>query len=437
MSVFLKYCIRVVVDGFANRQVIEQAPNIAFLQQRLGQLDESQQAPKDIQSVLMQCWQENFNSTDAESCLRCFVSHQVEYLCVQLEDKFGKQHDFTSAELLPYVLDSVREGVICNSSSLVTRVLDTFDPSKGSLSTWTIRIFKSDVNIKRILREHGIEQITNWMILSYMKPGRLQSILKEQRTETEVQQALQLLESFHEVYCTQLWQQRKTGTRSRYPEPTLEQLLQIARKLVPTVTPEEVLEQLQNLGNLLRQERLRRSKTDNKTKATKSKVNDSSNDFTSIPQFDVCLTGAVKQVIEARIIYLQGKKTSKSLQKAENFITALDFFHCQGVPMKEIAPQLDLLDQPTVSRLLELKSLRSDIASAILRCLQEYILEYAKSRYNLDALQEVEAKVQATFGDDIKFLTEEAKKEANDAKARVKTSRLARKICSYLDNRRS
>ncbi len=435
MGVLLKYCTRVVVDGFANRQVIQQAPNEAFLQQRLGLL--GQQAPKQIQNLIMQYCQQNINSTDVKSCLRCFVSHQVESLCWQLEQRFGKQHDFTAAELLPYVLDSVREGVIYNSSSLITRVLDTFDPSKGSLSTWTIRVFKGNSDVKRILREHGIEQVTNWMILSYMKPGHLESILKEQYTEIEVNKALQLLDSFHEVYCTQLWQQRKTGTRSRYPQPTLEQLSQIANKLVPSITPEEVLEQLQNLGNLLRQERLCRTKTDNKAKPTKPTVNDSSNDFTSTPQFDACMTGAVKQVIEARIIYLQGKNTSKSQQKAENFIKALDLFHCQGVPMKEIAPQLDLLDQPTVSRLLELNSLRSDIANAILKCLQSYILEYAQSRYNPDALKEIEEKVKDTFGDDIQDLIEEAKKEANDSKARIKTSRLARKICSYLDNRKN
>jgi hypothetical protein len=436
MGVLLKYCTRVVVDGFANRQVIQQAPNQAFLQRKFGILDDTQEVSQEIQSQIMQCWQ-NTNSIDAESCLRCFVSHQVEYLCMQLESRFGKQHDFTATELLPYVLDSVREGVIYNSSSLITRVLDTFDPNKGSLSTWTIRVFKGNFDVKRILREHGIEQVTNWMILSYMKPGRLQSILKEQHTETEVNKALQLLESFHEVYCTQLWQQRKAGTRSRYPQPTSEQLSQIGSKLVPTATPEEVLEQLQNLGTLLRKERLHPTKTDIKTKPTKHKANDSSSDLASTPQFDACFTGAVKQVIEARIIYLQGKKTSKSQQKAENFIKALDLFHCQGVPMKEIAPQLGLLDQPTISRLLELENLRSDIASAILKCLQEYILEYAKSRHNPDSLKELEQKVKDTFEDIIQALIQEAKKEANDAKAKVKSSRLAIKICSYLDNRKN
>jgi uncharacterized UBP type Zn finger protein len=175
MGVLLKYCRRVVVDGFANRQIIEQAPNLTFLQQKFGILDDNQEVSQQIQSLL-----QNTNSTDAESCLRCFVSHQVDSLCLQLEQRFGKQHDFTAAELLPYVLDSAREGVIYNSSSLITRVLDTFDSSKGNLSTWTIRIFKSNPDIKRILREHGIEQVTNWMILSYMKPGRLQSILTEE-----------------------------------------------------------------------------------------------------------------------------------------------------------------------------------------------------------------------------------------------------------------
>jgi hypothetical protein len=42
----------------------------------------------------------------AEVCLRCFISNQIKEFCLELEQKFGKNHDFTSAELLPLVLES-------------------------------------------------------------------------------------------------------------------------------------------------------------------------------------------------------------------------------------------------------------------------------------------------------------------------------------------
>ena len=111
----------------------------------------------------------------AEGCLRCFISNQIKEICLSLEQKFGKKHDFTSAELLPLVLDGIRKlprqaacGTQTTEPSLTKRILQTFDPDKGNLSTWTSRMFKSDREVKRLLLEHGIEQVTNWMILNYM-----------------------------------------------------------------------------------------------------------------------------------------------------------------------------------------------------------------------------------------------------------------------------
>jgi hypothetical protein len=96
-----------------------------------------------------------------------------------------------------------------------------------------------------------------------MNPGRLKRILSElDRTPTEINQALQLLDSYHQVYRAQLLEYRKAGDKSRYPEPTASQLHQMAEQLSATRTrsPEKVLEQLQQLAQLLRSDRIRARK---------------------------------------------------------------------------------------------------------------------------------------------------------------------------------
>lgn len=451
MGAVSKYWIRVRIDSFGKCQTTELPDIRAFVQQEFSQLIKSGDIPdREIQRLLMQWWQnKDTRSQTAEACLRCFVSNQIKDICLQLEIKFGKTHDVTSDELFPYVLDSTREIKI--TSTLTTRILQTFDADKSNLSTWTIRIFKSDPVVKRFLLEHGIEQVTDWMLLNYVTPGRLEKILVNWRyTQAQIQREQQLLDSYHRVYRTQLLQNRKAGVRSTYPQPTVKQLFQIAKDILPwQLTPETVLEKLQDLARLLRQERIRKktgstsAETYYNDKISSLDKNENQNEDEDnskfliyySQQFNVCLENAIKHVIGARIIYLQGNKTTKSLKKAENFIQALHLFHCQGVPMKEIFPRLDLIDQPAVSRLLELKNLRSDIGRNSLLCLQNYILEITRSRVSPNQLKDLETKVQVILNEEIQTLIKEAEQEASNGQKRVMNSQLAQKVCKYLDGR--
>lgn len=349
-----KYWMWVRIDVFGNCQTEELLENRAFLEEEFSQLALTGDVPhREIQRQLVE-WVRAGNSRSqmAEKCLHCFISNQIKDICLQLEQRFGTKNDFSSAGLLPSVLDNK---LAVNNQSLTARILSTFDPDKGSLSTWTIRIFKSYPAVKRFLLEHGVEQVTDWMLLNYMTLGRLERILTSlQRTPLEIQQALQLLDSYHQVYRVQLLQHRKSGARSRYPEPTLEQLQQM-RLLLPSLrlAEEDVLKELQALAGLLREERIRtktnvnnkQSAKDVKPTQSKSQVNLEQLEFLTYydSQFNTCLAKAVKKVIEARVEYLQGNKTEKSLQKAETFIQALRLFHCDGVPMKEMAPSLPRL----------------------------------------------------------------------------------------------
>jgi hypothetical protein len=458
MSMASKYWLLVKIDSFGKCRTQEVEEAKTFLCQQFPELADGKDVPhRELQGQLMQWFRnDDTHRQIAEVCLRCFISNQIKDVCLELEQKFGKNHDFTSAELLPLVLDStlrsLRQGTNASQTtypSVTTRILQTFDPDKSNLSTWTLRIVKSDRLFKQFLLEHGIEQVTDWMILSYMNPGRLKRILSElDRTPTEINQALQLLDSYHQVYRAQLLEYRKAGDKSRYPEPTASQLHQMAEQLSATRTrsPEKVLEQLQQLAQLLRSDRIRarkglaRSEPLDKSETPASRNTTSSeadsNEYSEFlvgyrQHFDSCLAQSVQQVIQARFIYLQGKKN----QKAQNFLSALYLFHCQGVAMKEIAPQLGLKDQPQVSRLLELKTLRSDIGRRMLLCLRSRVLKLAQCYIDPKQLLDLESKLQSVLDEEISTALEKAKKETHIGHNRLMNSQLSQTICQYLDNR--
>ena len=463
MGVASRYWFLVGIDSFGNCRTKEFKENRTFFQEQFPGVADSVDVPhRDIQRQLMQWFQfDDACRQIAESCLRCFISNQIQEICLVVEQKFGKKHDFTSAELLPLVLDDIHRlrrtgGIQTTEASLTTRILQTFDPEKGNLSTWTSRMLKSDRTVKRFLLEHGIEQVTDWMILNYTSCGRLERILSGfDRTPEEISFALQLLDSYHQVYRTQILEQRQTGSRNRYPDPTAEQLQQIAERLRRDVaynaktrrmSPEQVLKELQDLASLLRAERIRASQGSSPLDFfhnEKQTINSQNEDVEQSgfladyrQQFDTCLAQSVEQVIQTRFTYLQGKKTEKAQKKAENYLRGLDLFHCHGVPMKEIAPQLGLTDQPHLSRLLELKNLRSDIGRSTLSCLQKCVLELARFYLNPDQLQNLNSKVQALLGEEIDTVIKEAEKEASTGHNRVMNSQLAQQICNYLNSRK-
>ena len=103
--------------------------------------------------------------------------------------------------------------------------------------------------------------------------------------------------------------------------------------------------------------------------------------------------------------------------------------------MKEIAPQLGLKDQPQVSRLLELKTLRSDIGRRMLLCLRNRVLHLAQCYLDPRQLVDLESKLQSVLGEEIDKELENSKKENYIGHNRVMNSQLSQTICQYLDTR--
>lgn len=411
------------------------------------------------------------NATDyltVERCLRCFISSQIEQVCIQLEVQFGSENGFTRYDLFPFVLDDVsqmgaqRSDRFNQSSykSFATEILQTFDLERGSLTTWTSRLVKHHRELNTFLLEHGVYMVSDWAILNDTALKQLQRIFAEfhNLTPIEIQHVTILLESYHMVYRRDRLKQRQAGVRGQCLPPTIDQLHQIAQILCQkaniTLSPEHIMTQLQDTAERLRQyriyarggtpptesldnpetqlvaDRLQSSSTNN------SDDQDEQTEFLTFyrQQFIDCLDRAVEQVTHTRFNHLQRKNS----QKAQQFITALQLFHCQGRSMGEIAPLISLQAQCQVSRLLKLKDFRADVRQQMLEVLRGFILEKAKAYTNTnpERLRNLEQQVEVALDEQIANTIREAETEASIAKNRSSTSLFARRLCRYLDVRR-
>lgn len=140
----------------------------------------------------------------AECCLRCFISSQIQQTCIRLEDQFGGEHGFTRCDLLPFVLDNVSitgSRVLDRSQpssyqSLVTKILQTFDPDQSGLAAWTTRLVRHCRELNACLLELGVYLVSDWAILNDTNLRQLQRIFSEFHhfTTLEIQAACILLE---------------------------------------------------------------------------------------------------------------------------------------------------------------------------------------------------------------------------------------------------
>lgn len=173
---------------------------------------------RDIQRRLVNWGKcaETAQSSSVRQCLRCYVSNELKLACQNLVQRFtsshahchshedfysdlkvqgldqivdplrGQHHDqLTEKDLFPLVLDGFGRSIQKSAKSeqqyisLTDEILDTFEPIKGSLSTWTSQLFKTNKNVKQVMREHGIELVTDWLLLSNTKPRKLSQILED------------------------------------------------------------------------------------------------------------------------------------------------------------------------------------------------------------------------------------------------------------------
>ncbi|MGK7910690.1 MAG: hypothetical protein AB4050_04290 [Synechococcus sp.] len=435
--------------------------------------------------------------TLAEMCLRCYVSSAIEQVCVQLEGQFGLKHGFTRHDLFPFVLDAdnpvrrSRHRDRVGYQSVTDSILRTYNPNRGSLSTWTVRLVRRNRELNSYLLECGVYLISDWAILNDTSTRQLCRILFEFHTltETEIQDAAKLLEAYHSTYRHDRLIQRQTGRPGRCAQPTTEQLLRMAKYLheydnsreqvelqeqverqqrydrelrneTPMnegrpsllMEPPRLLAKLQWLAERLRQYRIHvrggpslateslegnafRADAFLSSNGQGSEQQEEYGEFIEYfrEQFSSCMDMAIASTIERWVTTLQRKKS----QKHQQFLQALSLFHDRGMSMGDIAPLVGLKAQYQVSRLLKLKELRADIRQSLLLELRDRVkLEAERYHSDLRDLQEVDRQIEAALSEQVDDILQEAAAEASVAQKTVPTRSLyTRRLCQYLQTR--
>ena len=402
----------------------------------------------------------------AEGCLRCFISNQIEQVCIQLEEQFGREHGFTRYDLFSFVLDDVDVAVLHQRGSLrqgaykslATEILQTFNPERGNLSTWATQLTKHHPELNAFLLERGVYLVSDWAILNDTTPKQVQRIFSEfhHSTPLEIQQACILLESYHLVYRRDRLKLRQSGGGGKCQPPTDKQLEQIAQSLVAKLSQEnqaildlsteDILTRLQDMAGKLRQYRIsvrrgtpqtdsiddpeiRPQAENNPSPKSENEETDEQEEFLEFYQasFLECLDLALDKVVSDRVANLQRKKPPTDRQ----FLQALHLFHCQAKAMGEIALAIGFQAQYQVTRLLKLKEFRADVRQKMLESLRDRILNQAKIYVDPERLQSLDSQVELALDERISEVIQDATDEASNPNRSAK-SRFAQRLCKQL-----
>lgn len=465
-----RYWTLVRIDAAGKCKIEEIAPVKTFFLASFPEFIQKSEVPDTL--IQHQLWHWMREATTevralAECCLKCFISCKIERTCQQLAAQLGTKHGFTYGDLLPFVLDddsrrpNKDQGKPASTSyqSLLSDILQSFNPEQSSLATWTTRRVKHHKELNAFLLEHGVYLVSDWAILNDTSSKQLQRIFSQfhHLTSLEIQQATQLLESYHAVYRAQRLIARQAGVKGQCQPPTTEQLRQIqeclSTKITQMLSPKTVMTQLQAIASRLREYRIH---VRGGTLATEPidalnstlgdsisfrdfvdhrYINDAQTEFLNFyhEQFVTCLDEAIAQVTEEQVRKLQ----SKDPQKAQKFVTALQLFYCQGKSMGEIASSVNLQAQFQVSRLLQLKSFRADIQQQFLVLLRDRVINEAKAYTNSERLQALSSQIEEALEEQITKVIQEAATEASTATGTknqsTTTSLFAERLCRYLE----
>lgn len=389
------------------------------------------------------------DQTLAELCLQNFITHALHQRCVTLANQFGRtqshsqainvQTPFTTIELFCCVFEApFASGVDTDLDfydPLIKKILTTFDPEKGGLTSWcTIRLQGSRA-VKRFLREHGIVLETDWQLLCRIGVGKFQRLLTAADCTTlEIENNIQLLNTFHKVYKAQLDERRRTHpSRRPYPAPSEQQLIEMNLSLpLPRRAETHTLSnRLKQLAQYIRQDRCRGPSPPKSATTSSDRAIEQLLDEYCQP----CLAQAVEQTIERRLVSLKQKRQGST--KAQQFLQALALFYCNSQPMKEIAASIGLRDQSSVSRLLKRDNLRADIRRQVLACLLQRVRDLAVKTQSTTNLQALDQQITNFLEPYIDGLIAADQREGYTSKHRQMTSAYANQLCRCATHRRN
>jgi len=388
-------------------------------------------------------------------CLRCFISHQTVQVCANLVAKYGKNYGFCLAELMPCVLDNWGLDQEWRSPhaikpGLTNRILATYDPAYGSLTTWTIRLVQQDHDLNQCLVERGLYLLSDWALLNDANLEQLVEVLLKRHllTPIEVEQASTLLTTYHAVYRED---RRNSNIKGKCPDPNQVQLERMSTLIQQAtgqqLSPDDILSKLRDLANQLRHdqtharggilltESIHRSEiqaqVENRLTTEMDEADQLQMEFLQAFRREGIrsLDAALEQVISDRL------QRCSSPQQGDRVLLALKLFYCQHQSMTEIAPQVGLSGQASVTNLLRLNHLRADVRRHMLKHLLRYVLKEAQNYTDLQRLQQLDEQLEAILDTLLENLMQEDVRRAKTPKHYSSTSVFAERLCQYLKQR--
>ncbi len=386
----------------------------------------------ELQRALLDRWRAGKEQSDlALLSLRCFVSHQIRDACDRLTQKFGKDYGFTTAELLAVVLDDNGRSP-STYRPFTQQILESYDPAKAALSTWSSRLTCNHPELNQRLLEKGLYRASPWAILNDTSLEQVEKILRTFHlcSEYEVKAAVDLLARYQRVYCRDRLRQRQAGGPRRCHPPTPEQL----REMNTT------LEQLKQLADQLRQYRIhvrggcggpyRPEAPDWEQVPDSTPVPDEQEEFLEAFRQAVKqgLDGAIAQVMAANIHRLSQKKTPQ----AGVYVEGLNRYYCVGQTIGALATELGLGNFARARRLLALQRLRADVRHRLLPTLYEQVRQEAVSYSSPEQLHRLDQTLEAILAEHIDDLIAEDAAAAQNPNRSGPTSRFARQLCATI-----
>ncbi len=373
-----------------------------WLQTRFGNLLLDPDYPEPyLQRQLLDNWRQGEDEADiAQLSLRCFISHQIRQACLHLSQRYQDCYGLYADELFPLVLDD--DGTLSSPyCPLSLDILESYDPNKSALSTWTRQLTYNHPGLNRVLLDKGIYRASDWAILNDTNAEQLERILRQYHlcSDHEISQSLKLLQQYQRVYRRDRLLQRRDGQTGRCQVPNKEQLQQIN----PTVSSKVVLRQLKQLAAQLRDYRVHVRCGHPRCYSVKNEqeletlvgqqpghepqLEDESEGFLEVYRqaLDESLAGAIAQVLDSNLARLHRRQP----QRAYGYLEGLHLSQCEGLSMTEIAPKIGLKSQVQVTRLLNLKRLRSEVRHLLIAQLHQRLTQEALNYISVERLHAI------------------------------------------------
>lgn len=457
MGEALRYWQFIRMNAAGDRQIEDTPAARGFLQQQFPAIEQTDIADAPVQRHLLAIMRSNGTDATVEAgggdnlcgstyrhlaewCLRCFISHQTDWICRDLTTKFGQVGGFSWSDLYGLVMDDFhphRPQVKPSTyQSVATRILQTLDLNQGQLSTWTKRLVMAELN--PFLLDCGIYIASDWALLNGMPPERLQRLCQQTyKLPQDTHQMVQLLTVYHAVYRQDRRQQHGPRSRSKCLPPTAEQLNRMVEALAVqsvTYSPAQALKELKAIAQFIRQVRC----------PTTSSIDDPQ--CLELPDHSVaeenaetellhryrqdlllCLEDALKTVVQRRYEITQQEQP----KKAARFLPSLCLFHCDGESMGKIGKTMQLGTQPTVSRFLALDQLRADVRQTLLLKLRDRVKVLAATYVDQSRLEAIDQQLDLALLAQVDPIITEAEAEASTPN-RPRKSLFSRLLCRYL-----